>query len=369
MQNSQSNQSNIPTLIGTNSYLLNGYRINYDGNMLKIIGNGQVKNVQVPNNSTQYASYSNNKILNVSPFYDSNSFAKISTNNGKLSIDPISQQCSQQQNNSNSNNSNNNLHNSNHFDLNPMISSINGELEKIKNKLPLSSFMSIEENIKNIISSMSLANFHETKNPEIYSGLKWVIYGVYYGENLSSLTTPMTSSNVSSWPSSVPLTNPVYSGCSYNFLNFVGSTTSTNTSGLNAIADNTGQSYFTVVWYGYFMPNVTGNWTFQTATDDGSYLWVNSDSLTPIANFDSFSTTNPSACGITLSNALISNGNTHGVVNVSATSSFTAGKLYPIIILAGQNGGGYSCAVTVTDPNSKSYSSDCAYIFGNYISN
>lgn len=396
MQSSQSNQSNGVTTNGTNSYSLNGYNISYDGSNLKVTGNGQSQSTPMMNNSTEYVSSSNGK-LSISFFSNPNSFAKATLNNGSLSVVSLmssdSSSSNKNGNSSGGNGSGNNWGCNNKdsksgnssngsgksssgngsssasSDLVPLMLAINDELENIKNILPLKAFMSIDKNIGNIIKAMALANFKETKNPDIYSGLKWVIYGVYYNENLDLLTTPMTSSNVSSWQSPVPLTNPVYSGCSYNFLNYVVSTTSTNTSGVNAIADNTGQAFFTVVWYGYFMPNVSGNWTFQTATDDGSYLWVNSDSSTPITNFDSFSTSNLSACGITLSNALVNNGQTHGVVTKSASSSFTAGELYPIIILAGQTEYGYSCAVTVTDPNNTEYSSNCAYIFGNYISN
>ena len=376
MQNSQTNNFSNLKSNGPNNYSLNGYNISYNGSNLKVTSSdGQSQTTTMMNNSTEYISLIGGK-LNISFFSNPSSFAKVTLNNGTISVSPLNNNpqvpptnSQVPHNNCNTTSSCRNDGCSNKFSLAPMILAVNGELENIKNILPLKAFLSIDKNISNIIKAMALANFKETKNPEIYSGLQWVIYGVYYNENLSLLTTPMTSSNVSSWASPVPLTNQVYSGCSYNFQNYVGATTSTNTSGFNAISDNTGQAYFTVVWSGYFMPNVSGTWTFQTATDDGSYLWVNSDSLTPITNFDSFDTSNLSACGITLSNALVSNGGEHGVIIVSASTSFTAGELYPIVILAGQNVGGYSCAVTVTDPNGTQYSSDCAYIFGNYISN
>lgn len=374
MSSFQTNQSGVVTSNGQNNFSLNGYNIKYSGTNLLVSGNGSSMAVPMMNNSTEYLNNTNGN-LSASLMQSSNSFASAKLLNGKLSVTALSGATgggSGNSGNTGGGSSSGNDTNSNpKFNLGPMILAINGELEEIKDILPLKAFMSIDKNIENILKAMALANFKLVKNPEVYSGLQWVIYGVYYNENLALLETPMTSSNVSSWtPSkSTALTNAVYSGCSYNLANYVGGTTSTNTSGVNAVADNTGQSNFTVVWSGYFMPNSTGTWKFQLASDDGSYLWVNSETATPITNFDAFSTSNLSACGIAFSNAIVNDGQQHGVVTVSNSSTFTEGVLYPIVILSGQGGGGYSIDVTITDPTGVAYSENCSYILGNYISN
>jgi hypothetical protein len=83
---------------------------------------------------------------------------------------------------------------------------------------------------------------------------------------------------------------------------------------------------YTYVYIGYFLPDFTGNWTFNSGlSDDASYLWIG-----PNAN-----------SGYTTANAnLYSNWN----VNPTPTAVvfLTSGQYYPFRILYGGSAGGNS---------------------------
>ena len=78
---------------------------------------------------------------------------------------------------------------------------------------------------------------------------------------------------------------------------------------------------YSVEWFGYFYATVTGTYTFYTASDDASYLWVGASALS----------------GYTTSNSLINGG---GAVERSGTISLTAGTYYPIRFQFGESTGG-----------------------------
>lgn len=233
---------------------------------------------------------------------------------------------------------------------------IEDQIDIIKQKI---SDKSIISNIYNIINTL---------NEEMFYGLQWIIYGNYFFDDISKLTTPMNESNYSQWYTANKLTYPIFSGCSYNFSSYTTSTTETNTSDLNAITDNTSQLNFSVLWYGYFNCNITGEWIFETKSDDSSFLWVNSDEKTPITSLDNLDTTNLYSCGITNDNTSIKNSQL-GYTTLSTSLNFTKGKYYPIVIIAGNNGGGYTFSLKITDPNGISYTDECAYLLRNKISN
>ena len=56
-------------------------------------------------------------------------------------------------------------------------------------------------------------------------------------------------------------------------------------------------SNFSCEWLGYFLPNTTETYTFYTASDDASYVWVGSNALS----------------GFTTANAIVNNGSPHGI--------------------------------------------------------
>jgi hypothetical protein len=99
--------------------------------------------------------------------------------------------------------------------------------------------------------------------------------------------------------------------------------TSVQTTAISEAASNDG-SNFSCEWLGYFLPNTTETYTFFTASDDASYVWVGSNALT----------------GFTTANAIVNNGGAHGVQERSGTISLTSGVYYPIRIQFGEAGGG-----------------------------
>jgi hypothetical protein len=101
--------------------------------------------------------------------------------------------------------------------------------------------------------------------------------------------------------------------------------TSVQTTAISEPATNDG-SNFSCQWLGYFKPTTTETYTFFTASDDASYMWIGDNAVT----------------GFTTANATVNNGGAHGVVETSGTAALTAGVYYPIRIQFGEQGGGDS---------------------------
>ena len=101
--------------------------------------------------------------------------------------------------------------------------------------------------------------------------------------------------------------------------------TSVQTTAISEAATDDGSS-FSCQWLGYFKPTTTETYTFFTASDDGSYIWVGANAVT----------------GFTTANATVNNGGLHAVVETSGTAALTAGVYYPIRIQFGESGGGDS---------------------------
>ena len=99
--------------------------------------------------------------------------------------------------------------------------------------------------------------------------------------------------------------------------------TSVQTTAITEAASGDG-SNFSCQWLGYFLPSTTETYTFFTASDDASYVWVGSNALS----------------GFTTANATVNNGGAHGVVETSGTASLTSGVYYPIRIQFGEASGG-----------------------------
>ena len=99
--------------------------------------------------------------------------------------------------------------------------------------------------------------------------------------------------------------------------------TSVQTTAITEAASGDG-SNFSCQWLGYFLASTTETYTFFTASDDASYVWVGSNALS----------------GFTTANAIVNNGGAHGVVEASGTISHTAGVYYPIRIQFGEASGG-----------------------------
>ena len=101
--------------------------------------------------------------------------------------------------------------------------------------------------------------------------------------------------------------------------------TSVQTTAISEPATDDG-SNFSCQWLGYFKPTTTETYTFFTASDDASYMWIGANAVT----------------GFTTANATVNNGGAHGVVERSGTAALTAGVYYPIRIQFGEQGGGDS---------------------------
>jgi hypothetical protein len=109
--------------------------------------------------------------------------------------------------------------------------------------------------------------------------------------------------------------------------------TSVQTTSITEPSSNDG-SNFSCQWLGYFKATTTETYTFFLSSDDGSYLWIGANALS----------------GFTTANANINNGGAHGVQEVSATFSLTAGVFYPIRIQFGEIGGGDEMTFSYSSP-------------------
>ena len=83
-------------------------------------------------------------------------------------------------------------------------------------------------------------------------------------------------------------------------------------------------SMYSVQWTGYFLVPTTGTYTFQTNSDDASYVWFG----------------NNAKSGYTTTNSIVNNGGAHGLQPAfSAPIIMTAGDYYPVRIQYGDGGG------------------------------
>ena len=101
---------------------------------------------------------------------------------------------------------------------------------------------------------------------------------------------------------------------------------------------------YSAQWQGYFLAQETGAYTFYTASDDTSWLWLGSagDTVTNLIAWRDDT------------NAVVDNRGNHGVETQSGTINLVAGQMYPILIYFGEDGGGDEITVwfdtpTVTD--------------------
>lgn len=123
-----------------------------------------------------------------------------------------------------------------------------------------------------------------------------------------------------------------------------GQTNSTNNiNNFSSNADN-----YSWQWMGYFKPNVSGTWTFFTASDDASYLWIGTTAVT----------------GYLPSNATVNNGGLHGTQERSGTVYLEANKFYPIRIMFGELGGGDIMTVSFTPPGGSKTTNGIGFYFG-----
>jgi hypothetical protein len=115
----------------------------------------------------------------------------------------------------------------------------------------------------------------------------------------------------------------------------------------NLITLNQNRSNFSIQWTGFFYTgnNSRGYWTFNTSSDDGSYLWVN-DTL------------------------IVSNGGMHSLTKKTGTILLESTTYYPIKLLYGNGSGGYNITLSFTPPGSKTNITDgTGYFFSLPVNN
>jgi len=160
---------------------------------------------------------------------------------------------------------------------------------------------------------------------KIYNGLIFNIYNGYFSDNVNWFKTQ----------------TPINTGISYNGTN-VGTFTN------NIKTENSSDNY-SIEWFGYFRPNQSGSHTFYTNSDDASYLWIGTYAMS----------------GYTSSNALVNNGNLHGMNIVSGSIDLVADTLYPIRIQYGENTSGDNIIVYFTTPNGTTIYNGLNYYYNN----
>jgi hypothetical protein len=122
--------------------------------------------------------------------------------------------------------------------------------------------------------------------------------------------------------------------------------TTTSINSFTSSADN-----YSWMWLGYFLAPTTGTYTFYTASDDASHLWIGPNALS----------------GYTTANATVINGGPHGVIEASGTTNLTGGLLYPMRIMFGEQGGGDIMTVSFAGPNIVKTTNGSGYYYGGSI--
>jgi len=107
-------------------------------------------------------------------------------------------------------------------------------------------------------------------------------------------------------------------------------------------------------WIGYFKPSSTENYTFYTASDDASYLWIGTNAKT----------------GFTTANATVNNGGTHGSTEITSSPvSLVAGTYYPIRIQFGEQTGGDFITVSFSTSTITKTTNGLGYFYYNSKTN
>jgi hypothetical protein len=122
--------------------------------------------------------------------------------------------------------------------------------------------------------------------------------------------------------------------------------TTTSINSFTSSADN-----YSWMWLGYFLAPTTGTYTFYTASDDASHLWIGPNALS----------------GYTTANATVNNGGLHGTIETSGTTTLTGGLLYPMRIMFGENGGGDIMTVSFAGPSITKTTNGSGYYYGGSI--
>jgi hypothetical protein len=108
---------------------------------------------------------------------------------------------------------------------------------------------------------------------------------------------------------------------------------------------------FSCQWLGYFKPTTTETYTFFTSSDDASYVWVGSNSIS----------------GFTTTNSTVNNGGLHGTQERSGTIALTAGTYYPLRVQFGELSGGDVMTFSYSTPTIAKTTTVTGLIFYNFV--
>ena len=108
---------------------------------------------------------------------------------------------------------------------------------------------------------------------------------------------------------------------------------------------------FSCQWLGYFKPTTTETYTFFTSSDDASYVWVGSNSIS----------------GFTTTNSTVNNGGLHGTQERSGSIALTAGTYYPLRIQFGELSGGDVMTFSYSTPTITKTTNVTGLIFYNLV--
>lgn len=146
----------------------------------------------------------------------------------------------------------------------------------------------------------SLTDINPFKNDDTNNnGVTFTIYDGYFKDDLSFFTNA----------------EKLFSGRANNFQNIRNAT--------EEYIQVDKDELYSVIWEGYFLPDMDGKWTFGLNSDDSSYMWIGEKQE-----------------GYFTNNANINNNGLHGMVLVTCDEVLTKGRYYPIKIIFGQNYGG-----------------------------
>lgn len=106
--------------------------------------------------------------------------------------------------------------------------------------------------------------------------------------------------------------------------------------------------FYSTKFQGYFKANETGTYTFQTASDDSSYLWIGNAE----ESVDSL------VARRTTSNAVVSVPGIHPVETDTNTVNLVAGQMYPMLVYFGEYDGGDQVTVSFQTPSGSDLSSN-----------
>lgn len=180
-----------------------------------------------------------------------------------------------------------------------------------------------------LASDVQLSGIHSVSTPDKLSpGLTWNRYDQgYFNDNFAAFAglTPTATGTTNGWSN-------------------VNQATGDSPNNMLPIAKNTEFS-FTVT--GYFLPQTTGTYTFVLVSDDAGYLWLGSDAVSSPSN----------------GNVSINNGGLHGMNAIKASVSMTAGQVYPLLIMYGQNFGGFGMQFGYSTPNGQITTDGTGFFF------